>query len=139
MEIKFEDIENAFEFVSSGLQFESSAIIDKTTGEIYYTSEMSGIDEIPEGIELESDRYVSIPHKNDLNLGRNLVFQFSALFLQDEIDEIDSIFRRKGAYRRYKDLLESKGLLEKWYSFENEHQKSALLEWCEENDIQISA
>ena len=139
MSIKFEDIENAFEFVSSGLQFENSAIIDKTTGEIYYTSEMSGIDEIPKDIELESDRYVGIPHKNDLNLGRNLVFQFSSQYLQDEIDEIYSLFNRKGAYRRYKNLLESKGLLEEWYSFEDEHQKSALLEWCEENDIQISA
>lgn len=100
---------------------------------------MSGIDEIPEGIEIESDRYVGIPYKNDLNLGRNLVFKFSAQYLQDEIDEIYSIFSRKGAYRRYKDLLDSKGLLEEWYSFEDEHQKSTLLEWCEENEIQISA
>ena len=48
-----------------------------------------------------------------------------------------SIFRRKGAYSRYKDFLESKGVLENWYEYENERQKVALKEWCKENNIEV--
>jgi hypothetical protein len=42
MVLKFDYIKDAFEFVSSDLQFENSAILDKAPGKIYYSSEMSG-------------------------------------------------------------------------------------------------
>ena len=58
-----------------------------------------------------------IPHKNDLDLGQALVFEFAASHLPDEYDRVRDIFRRRGAYGRFKDLLDSKGLLETWYRF----------------------
>jgi len=53
------------------------------------------------------------------------------------LNRVYSIFHRKGAYSRYKDLLERKGLLDEWYEYENERQKAALKEWCRENNIEI--
>jgi hypothetical protein len=47
------------------------------------------------------------------------------------------IFSRRGAYRRYKDLLEQKGLLDEWYDFEQQRTRQALLDWCEENGIEL--
>jgi hypothetical protein len=82
-------------------------------------------------------RNISVPHKNDLDLGKNLVMEFVSEFLPKELDIVYSIFRRQGAYRRYKDLLDQKGLLDEWYKFENERQKAALKEWCAENGIAI--
>ena len=55
----------------------------------------------------------------------------------EEIEKVYSIFRSRGAYSRYKDLLDDKGLLDKWYKFENERQQAALKEWCVENDIKL--
>ena len=47
------------------------------------------------------------------------------------------IFRRRGAYRRFKELLTSEGYLKEWYAFETEATDRALREWCHENDIQL--
>jgi len=136
MAISFDDIENAFFFVSMDQQYMHNAYLCKETGEIFYTSEMGDSDELPEDID-EAEKYIAIPHKNELNLGKDLVIEFISEYLPEELDRVYSIFRRKGAYSRYKDLLESKGALEDWYKFENERQKAALKEWCRENNIEI--
>lgn len=57
--------------------------------------------------------------------------------MPNEQGKVYDIFRRKGAYLRYKDLLESRDLLEKWYDYENKQTKEALLSWCAENNIEI--
>jgi len=136
MGISFDDIENAFFFVSMDQQFMNNAYLCKETGELFYTSEMGDSDELPEDID-NPEKYIAIPHKNELDLGRALVLEFTSLYLPEELDEVSSIFRRKGAYSRYKDLLETKGALDDWYQFEEERRESALTEWCRENHIEL--
>jgi hypothetical protein len=133
----FDDIELAFMFVSGGPAFENEAFLDTETGKVYHRSLMGGIDELEEaGVDCEE--MVAVPHKNDLDLGQNLVFEFVASTLPDDYDRVRDIFRRRGAHGRFKDLLESKGLLETWHGFENESQADALRLWCGENEIQLS-
>jgi len=136
MAVSFDDIENAFLFVSMDQQFMHNAYLCKETGEIFYTSEMGDSDELPEDID-DPDKYITIPHKNELDLGKALVIKFTSEYLPEELDKVYSIFRRKGAYSKYKDLLERKGVLEDWYEYENEQQKAALKGWCQENNIEI--
>src|SRR6516162_1779844 len=45
-------------------------------------------------------------------------------------DEVRHIFSRRGAYRRYKDLLVRRGALDLWYDFSNKAEEAALREWC---------
>ena len=113
-----------------------NAYLCKETGEIYYTSEMGESDELPEDID-DNDKYIAIPHKNELDLGKILVFEFTKKYLPEEVEKVYSIFRHKGAYSRYKDLLERKGSLDDWHNFEDERQKQALKEWCRENEIEL--
>ena len=136
MAVSYDDIENAFFFVSMDQQFVHNAYLCEETGEIFYTSEIGDSDELPEDID-DPDKYIAIPHKNELNLGKALVIEFTSEYLPEELDRVYSIFSHKGAYSRYKELLESKGALEDWYKFENERQKVALKEWCRENGIEI--
>ncbi len=135
MSIPFDQIENAFLFVSMDQQYMHNACLCKDTGQIFYTSEMGDSDELPE--DIEDSKYISIPHKNDLDLGKNLVMEFVSEFLPNDLDRVYSIFRRRGAYSRYKALLSEKDLLDKWHEFEDERQKAALKQWCVENDIKI--
>nr|MBF0223350.1 hypothetical protein [Desulfobulbaceae bacterium] len=135
MAITYDEIENAFIFVSMDQQYMNNAYLCRETGRIFYTSEMGDSDELPE--DIDEPKYISIPHKNDLDLGKDLVIEFMSNFLPEELDRVYSIFRRQGAYSRYKDLLAEKGLLDNWYNFENERRKAALKEWCAENDINI--
>jgi hypothetical protein len=57
--------------------------------------------------------------------------------MPDQVDKVNGIFHRAGAYSRFKDLIERKGFLENWYEFEKEQQDQALREWCKENDIEM--
>ena len=74
----------------------------KTTGKIFYISEFGNSDELPDDIE-DSDDYIEIPHKNELDLGKQLVFKFVSEHLPEELDRVSQIFRRRGAYSRCKE------------------------------------
>lgn len=133
----FDEIGNAFLFVSSAPRGTNSAYLNVETGEIFYQSEMMGIDE-PDGKKKARDRMIEIPHKDDLGLGRSLVFEFMEVNLPDACQQVRDMFRRKGAYSRFKGFLESMDMLETWYRFENEREQEALRHWCEENGIPLS-
>ena len=68
---------------------------------------------------------------------RYLVFEFVSRALPDEYERVRSIFSRRGAFARFKDLLERKDLLEQWYKFENEATERALKQWCEQNGLVV--
>ncbi len=136
MKIRFEDIELAYQSVSFGQYGENSAWLDKSSGKIYWHSESGDSDEIPEEV-WESHDVIEIPHKRDLGLGRRLVFKFVESTIPDDYDRVREIFSSRGAYARYKVLLDSKGVLQKWYDFENAAEENALRQWCEENNIEL--
>ena len=96
MEISFSDIENAFLFVCFGPPESHYAYLNKETGELYYTSDMGDSDVLPD--DIEDEKYVAIPDKYELNLGKNLVFEFMSEYLPEESEKVYSIFRHKGAY-----------------------------------------
>jgi hypothetical protein len=134
--IKYDEIENAYMYVNSLQSFSNAAAINRKTGEIYYQSKMGDTDEFPE--DVESEYYIFVPHQDDLDLGRNLVFDFVSKYLPEKMSKVNNIFRERGAYRHFKDLLRAENMLEKWYEFENERTKTALLQWCKENGLKIS-
>ena len=138
MEIKFSDIEDAFFYVSSAPMMTNTAVLCKETGEIFYASDYDDEDELREDIYYRED-CIEIPHKNDLDLGRNLVFEFVEQHLPGDFDRVRNIFRRKGAYGRYKDLLDDRDLSQQWYDFENTRQTETLRRWCKDNEIKLTA
>jgi hypothetical protein len=135
--VKYDDLTLAFDFVGSAPPFEHSAYISLDTGSIYFTSEINPMeDDIPDDLEI-SDRYLAIPHKNDLDRGMNLALAFVEQELSDRYADARDIFRSRGAYRRFKELLDSERLLDKWYKFEADSVEKALREWCADNNIRI--
>ena len=137
---KLDEIHSALMFVSSSGYGENTATYDKETGKIYFCSDMLGIDEFEELYKSEYDDkiHIEIPHKNDLDLGRNLVFEFIRKYSPQDENVVSQIFRRKGAYSKFKDYLDSKDILQKWYDFENLRELEELNDWCKENNINIS-
>ena len=135
--VTYEEISSAFEFVASGAPMEHSAYISLDTGRIYWASESASLDEeLPDDLDT-SDRYLAVPHKTELDLGKKLALRFAVQQLPDSYEQVAGIFRSKGAYARFKQLLEDNGVLENWYKFEVEACDKALREWCAANDIQI--
>jgi len=135
--LNYSDLEDAFFYISMNPQFANSAFLNTKTGEFYYVSDYGDSDELPEDID-ESEDYIAIPHKNDLDLGQKLVEDFVLEHCEGEIGKVMSFFRHKGAYSKYKYFLERKGLLDEWHQYEDDITKKALLEWCSENNINVS-
>ena len=137
LSLDFTEIRNAFEFVSSGSRDENNAYVCKKTGVIYWTSRTLDLEEeVPKDLKTSMD-YVEVPHKNELKLGQSLALTFIDQTIPDEYNFVASLFRKRGAYRRFKDMLQYQGLLEKWYAFEKQTSDDALLAWCEENEIKL--
>jgi hypothetical protein len=135
--VKFDDLSLALDFVGSASPSENNAYISLDTGQIYWTSELNPLDEdVPHDLET-SDRYLVLPHKTELDLGKGLALRFAVGELPHCYDRIVGFFRRKGAYARFKDLLDSEGALERWYKYEAEATGKALRDWCAENDIHL--
>ncbi|WP_439687811.1 DUF4265 domain-containing protein [Cupriavidus oxalaticus] len=136
--VKQEDLCESVDFVSFGepLEHNAAAYVSLDTGKIYWTSEFIDAAELPEDLET-SDRYLAVPDKKQLDLGRNLVLRFVDQELPACYEQVEGFFWRKGAYARFKDLLEREGKLERWYAFEAESLKSALRQWCAENELEM--
>ncbi len=133
--IKFSDIRAAFDFVSCGQPMENDAFLCLETGEIFWHTEIGdNEEELPEDID-DPGKYIAIPHQNDLDLGKRLVLSFVQEYLPESMDKVREIFSRRGAYARFKDLLEYRDLLQQWYEYEEQASDQALREWCRRNEV----
>lgn len=47
------------------------------------------------------------------------------------------LFRRRGAFGRFRDLLADRGLLDEWRDYTADARKQAMLEWCDEEGIEV--
>lgn len=136
MPAKLSDIEWAVEFASSGLG-DHEAYINLDSGDIYYVGD--AVEEPAPDDLYDSDRYILFPSKRDLDLGKRLALSFVAESLPNKLDTAYEIFSRKGAYAKFKVLLESSGQVENWYAYEQSELRKAIVIWCEENGVTLSS
>jgi len=136
----FPEILLGFEFVEGGAGLHA-AILCRRTGKIYWRSEFSDLDELidefPDDVE-DDENYIAIPGKRELGLGKPLVLDFAREFLPDDFDEVRYMFSKRGAYRKFRDLLTQRNALDRWYDFESKATEQALREWCEFNSIEVA-
>jgi uncharacterized protein UPF0158 len=143
MPISFKELMETYELASMGSSAygEHHAYLCRESGKIYWHSEFSDLeelnDELPEDIE-DEDKYIQLPSKRELDLGVPLVMDFVRQFLPRDFDDVSDMFRRRGAYGRFKQLLIRKRALEQWYDFEQKATERALREWCELNSIVLA-
>ena len=137
--VKYGDLEWAFTYVSTAQQGAHSAYVERDTGQIFWTSEAGDQnDNPPEDVE-NLQRYLPVPHKNEVGLGRQLVMRFIELEMPDCYEEIIEIFRGRGRspYRRYQMLLESRNAVDRWQNYEQTAVRRALSDWCQQHRIRL--
>jgi hypothetical protein len=142
MAVSFMQLLETFELMGMANPLgECEAILCKQTGKIYYRSDSPEFaefgDELPDDID-DGEKYIVLPDKRELDLGKALVLDFAREFLPDDFDEVRYIFSKRGAYQKFKALLVRRGALEKWYDFEAKVTERALRDWCEVNSIAVT-
>ncbi|WP_143869790.1 hypothetical protein [Catenovulum sediminis] len=135
MKVKLDDLLLAMDFVSGGYSFDNEAFIDTETGETYLAGEAVD-EELPADI-YENEKYISIPSKNDLGIGKKTVIRFTLLEMPNQLDKVSAMFEQRGAYGKFKSLLQRLDLVEKWYAYEDQATEQALIDWCELNSIPL--
>jgi hypothetical protein len=140
MPTDFQELLLSFEFVASGGGLHE-AFLCRQTGKIHWRSETSDLDgieeELPDDVE-DDEKYIAIPDKRELDLGKPLVLDFAHEFMPDDFDEIRYMFSKRGAYKNFRALLIRRNVLDRWYDFESKAEERALREWCEFNSIEIT-
>ena len=142
MPISFQELLDTYELVSASAGVSDyQAILSRQTGKIYLRSEFGDLDgledELPDDIDDEK-KYIAVPDKRDLDLGKPLVLNFALEFLPNDVEDVYDMFRRKGAYAKFKALLMRRNALDRWYEFERKATERALREWCEVNSIALA-
>ena len=135
--VKYDDLLAAYEWVSSSPD-DSEAFVSRATGGVHWSSSTIELDEeLPEDIG-NGRIYVAVPNKHDLDLGKSLVLAFAEEQIPESYQAVAGFFRQRGAYGRFKDLLERKGVLEAWYDYEAKATERALREWAAEEGLLVS-
>ncbi|WEN15610.1 UPF0158 family protein [Rhodanobacter sp. AS-Z3] len=110
----------------------------RETGEkLCHSDEFDEFGPLPEDID-DAERYVPVPDKRDLELGKPLALEFARTQLPAGDEQACEIFSHRGAYARFKDLLEHHQSLDGWYQWEDEQTKQALRAWCADNGITLT-
>lgn len=132
-----ETLDSALEWSSSGAPFENQAFLSRSTGELFYQSTSGeSEDDLPDDLE-DGTVYIAVPHKNDLDLGRALVFDFAHTQGPVHFNAIEGYFRQRGAYAKFKSHLERTNLLDAWYAFEAAEKSKALEAWAAKNGFVV--
>jgi hypothetical protein len=125
----YDTISDAFHYVSDAPPGERSALVHRSTGQVYLASFRAGYDERPAGAEADPD-YLIIPHRQELDPGKPLVIDFIRSHCPTELARVEALFARPGAFRKVKDLLRRQLLLESWQVFEEQQMDALLRQWC---------
>lgn len=136
--VDLDDLSLALDFVSVGGPGEHRAYVSIDSGAIYWVADTIDVDDdTPDDLE-ESDRYIPVPSKPDLDLGRSLVLRFTDEHLPDAYGTVRGYFARRGAYGRFKDLLARRSQLDAWHAFEAMCTEQALRDWCDAHGFAVT-
>ena len=140
--VALDDLLQALDWVSDLSSTENMAFVCRESGRVFMTSDEDF------GVELEPDlpldindetKYAIVPTRQDLRLGKRLAVRFVQVSLPARLEETYTIFAARGAYARFKDMLESEQALDAWYAFEAEAVERSLREWVELEMLVVAA
>lgn len=131
------DLEDAVLMVSepgTGAQ----AWVSLDTGQVHVRSDEVDGEAAPLPADVDSSaRYVPVPHMSTLDLGLEMVFDFADAAMPDEAERVRQMFKRSDGYRHFSELVEERGLYERWHDFREAQTHAVLAGWCEENGLQL--
>jgi hypothetical protein len=120
---------------------EFRAFVCKQSGIIYHQTDfldsLEWNNELPDDID-DEEKYVALPEKRELGLGKPLVLDFAREFLPDDFNDVRDAFSRRGAYPKFKALLARRGAIDRWHAFEAKAKERALRDWCALHSIDIA-
>jgi hypothetical protein len=133
---KFSDILEGYEFCDVGDGMGAQAFISLDRGTVHLVADELQEFEAPPD-DLDNERYLALPAKAELRLGRPLALQFTEDHLPGDLPTVLGFFRQRGAYSRFKRLLHDREVIDAWHAFEAAETAARLRAWCADNGIHL--
>jgi catechol 2,3-dioxygenase-like lactoylglutathione lyase family enzyme len=134
--IDYDALEQALHWTST-YDDDQRALVSRTSAEVFLAGIYGAEGDLPADVGNPA-LYVAVPHRHDLELGRPLVQRFCSEQLAPALaTQVEDLFRRAGAYSRFKELLQRQGQLEAWFAYEAEATEHALRVWCESVGLRL--
>lgn len=132
--VSLDELEVAIASVSE--EHDIEAFVSRSTGRVYVGGLDGQLDEdFPE--DTDDPDLVALPSRRDLDLGSTLARRFGHEIAPQLRGEIEACFSRKGAYQRFRSLLERTKLVDRWYEYETAQTRIALTAWAEEEGFEV--
>ena len=132
----FTDILDGYEFCALADLPDTQAFVSLERGTVHIvSSDLELEEELLE--DIETGTYLALPGKRDLDLGRELVMEFTEKYLPSSAETVRGFFHRRGAYGRFKEFLDRRGQLDAWFEFERSATESRLRQWCADHGIDL--
>jgi catechol 2,3-dioxygenase-like lactoylglutathione lyase family enzyme len=128
--IAYDRLEEALHWTST-YDDDQRALVSRTSAEVFLGGIYGAEGDLPADVG-DPALYVAVPHRHDLDLGRPLVRRFCGERLTPALaTQVEGLFRRAGAYGRFKELLQRHEQLDAWFAYEAEATERALRDWCQ--------
>ena len=140
--VALDDLLFALDWVSDLSTVDNMAFVCRASGRVFMTSEEDFGLELEPDLPLDLDdeaKYAIVPTRQDLRLGKRLAVRFVQASLPARLEETYTMFAARGAYARFKDMLESEQALDAWYAFEAEAVERGLREWAQSEGLVVAA
>jgi hypothetical protein len=132
MAIRWSDLEGVY--LDANMTFGTMAWIHEQTSQVRIRFPGDDGDDPPP--EDEAGWHL-LPDAMKLDLKQRLIEDFVSAKCPELKDAVRRCFSHRGAWRAFKDLLADRGLLDRWYRFEDQARRRALLAWAAEEGIEV--
>ena len=136
MKVKLEVVIDAIEMADDNYTY----FLDLETGEsVFLVDELiTGLDN--EGLDEEIEenygtRYLRLPTKYEIN-EYHIMEEFIWTLEDEKVNKLEGAIQGRGAFRRFKDMVNRMGISQQWYNFQAEYYRKLAIEWCKENSLE---
>lgn len=134
--VRLDDLEEALLFLDAG--GDTEAWVCRDTGAVlWHSDDTDELEPLPADIG-DAALYVAVPDLHALGLGKPLALEFTRTRLPACYEQVRALFAHRGAYARFKDLLDRHASLDAWYQWETEQTRQALRAWCADHGLALA-
>lgn len=135
MKVKLGVILDAIEMADDNYTY----FLDLETGDSVFLADelITGLDneELEDEIEENLERYLRLPTKFEIH-EYHIMEEFIWTLKGERADKLDCAIRGRGAFRRFKDLVDRMEISQQWYDFQAEYYRKLAIDWCQEHGLE---
>lgn len=135
MKVKSDVILDAIEMADDNYTY----FLDLETGESVFLADelVTGLDNegLEDEIEENLERYLRLPTKFEIH-EYHIMEEFIWTLKGDRADKLEHAIQGRGAFRRFKDMVDRMGISQQWYDFQAEYYRKLAIEWCQEHGLE---